>query len=139
MRYRHTLSNSKIKLRLEIIEKMTEDEFKKFLEDHKDDGYRGSITSTITHSLKIRNVGNVTAHIENAWLATDKASEIKAVKRRSGTDLIYVPISDLGGNLEVKPRSSVSLSIFSNETDGFIKPKAAYALDETGKKWKIIK
>ncbi|MGZ3218569.1 hypothetical protein [Paracoccus sp. T5] len=137
MRYKHTLSNSKINLRLEIIEKMTEDDFIKFLDDNKDNGYSSAVTWAITHTLKIRNIGNVTAHIENAWFATDKQPEIKAVKRSNTRDLIYVPISDLGGNLEVKPRSSVSLSIFSHEADGFIKPKAAYATDETGKKWKV--
>lgn len=134
MRYKHTLSNSKVKLRLEISNKMSEDEFNKYIERQGNDGYGGARTTAITHTIKIRNIGNITAHIEKAWIIHNKSTTVNAVIK-SSVKGIYMPVSDLGGNLEIKPRSSVSLSILSDKKDGYIKPKIAYAVDETGKKW----
>lgn len=136
MRYRHALSSLKIRLKVEIIEKMSQPDFIKFLAEHKDNGYRGSIESAITHSVKIRNLSNVTAHIENVWIKTKDGNEIKALKRANERELLYMAVSDLGGNLEIKPRSSVSLSLLSYENSGFLKPEIAFATDETGKRWR---
>lgn len=136
MRYRHALNSSKIDLKVEIIEKMGKDAFLSFLDKQEDDGYRGSINSAITHTVKIRNISNVTAHIEDVWVENKDGKEFKGTKRASNNQLIYMPVSELGGNLEIKPRSSISLSVFSEGSSGFINPKIAFASDETGRKWK---
>lgn len=122
MRYRHAVSSSKIRLKLEVLPFISEDEFSQEIDsklgellflNHPEDG-------RITHRIKVRNIGSVSAHIEDVWLDTQYG--IKRPERL--------------GSIEISPRSSCSFEILSLKNEGYIHPKRAFVLDETGKKWR---
>ncbi|WP_299682805.1 hypothetical protein [uncultured Roseobacter sp.] len=136
VRYRHAVAGSKIRLKLEILPTVTEDEFiEKLKLPEEEQVFRSAPTSLVTHKVKVRNIGAVTAHLEDVWVVTKQGRENATTRRPSSTSLIYEAVSTTG-NIEIPPRSSRSFSVFSKEEDGYLTPVRAFAIDETGKKWR---
>ena len=97
--------------------------------------FAGRAESSITHKVKVRNIGGVTAHIQDVWVETQNGKQNARMPYDNNQHNIYGAVSDIG-NVEIPPRSSRSFSVFSYKESGYLKIKRAYAVDETGKKWR---
>lgn len=132
LRYRHAVIDRKAKVVVELVEKMSANGFEERIKERANSAPYFAPQATITHEIKVRNLGNVSVHIQDAWVETVEGIREDAFHRRK--DSGFQRASRIG-NLEIVPRSSQSFSLFS-DTDVYLKPKKAYVLDETGKKWR---
>lgn len=137
MRYRHAISSSKTRLKIEVIVDKPEADFEAAMNPPEDtEPWRGgSRNSLITHKIKIRNVGGVTAHIQDVWVQTQNGKQNATMPYGGNQRNIYGAVSEIG-NVEIAPRSSHSFSVFSDKEGGYLKIKRAYAIDETGRQWR---
>ena len=119
LRYRHTVSSTAVRLKVEIIEEMTKDDFSNRINAHDEAEPWKASSSEITHLKKIRNVGSVPVHIQDAW-ATTRDGQRKDATRRSAHDFMIHQRLKETGNFEIKPRSSLTLSVFSIKDEGYL-------------------
>lgn len=137
MRYRHAVSSAKTRLKLEVLVDKSEGEFKEAMNppEDKKPWEGGDRKSLITHKVKVRNIGGVTAHIQDIWVQTQNGKKAATMPYGGNQHNIYGAVSERG-NVEIAPRSSQSFSVFSDKDDGYLKIKRAYAIDETGRQWR---
>ena len=137
MRYRHAISSSKTRLKIEVLVDKPESEFEAAMKPPEDtELWRGgNRNSLITHKIKIRNVGGVTAHIQDVWVQAQNGKQNATMPYGGSQQNIYGAVSERG-NVEIAPRSSHSFSVFSDKEGGYLKIKRAYAIDETGRQWR---
>lgn len=137
MRYRHAISNSKTRLKIEVLVDMSEGYFEAAMNPPEDTKpWKGDRpNSLITHKIKIRNVGGVTAHIQDVWVQAQNGKKNATVPSNQQGICIYRAVSERG-NVEIAPRSSQPFFVFSDKEGGYLKIKRAYAIDETGRQWR---
>ena len=136
MRYRHAVTGSRIQLQIEVIVEKTEEAFQAHLNPPAEELRLSSApTSCITHKVKVRNVGGVTAHIQDVWVDTQDGRKDATMPYGGSQRKIYGAVSERG-NVEIAPRSSQSFSVFSTKEGGYLAIKRAHAIDETGTKWR---
>lgn len=133
MRYRNAVTNTKARLKLEIVAKKTENAFKLEMSPPEEKAPWEGGSSLITHEVKIRNLSGVPVHIQEVWVQTQNG-RVDAMIAESQRN-IYEPVS-AQGNVRIAPRSSIRFPVFSNKEKGYLKVKRAYAIDETGKDWR---
>lgn len=135
LRYRHAISGTKVKLKVEIvIEKKYQDFLEEFqrIRNEQPEYMQKSYNSTITHKIRVRNVGNVAVNIQDVWLETKKGRiNGTSAERNSG---MYHAVSQQG-EVDLPARTSKSFSCFSKFPDGYLEPIRAGALDAMGKQW----
>lgn len=137
MRYRHAVSSSKTRLKLEVIVDKLESDFEATMNPpkKKEPWEGGGRNSLVTHKVKVRNIGGVTAHIQDIWVETQNGKSSATMPYGGSNQNIYGAVSERG-NVEIAPRSSHSFSVFSDREGGYLKIKRAYAIDETGRQWR---
>jgi hypothetical protein len=87
------------------------------------------------YEITIRNKGTVVAFIEDATLICKKGSAYQALTHYSGDPCMLGSIPQVGA-IEVKPKSSVKLSIYQKREHENFTPKKVEVIDSTGKKWR---
>ncbi|TLP67066.1 hypothetical protein FEE96_06875 [Parasedimentitalea maritima] len=136
MRYRHAITGSKIRLQIEVLTEKTEEAFQAHLNPPAEElSFSSAPTSCITHKVKVRNVGGVTAHLQDVWVETQNGRKNATMPYGGSQQNIYGAVSERG-NVEIAPRSSHSFSVFSTKEGGYLEIKSAHATDETGKSWR---
>ncbi|WP_208354369.1 hypothetical protein [Pseudaestuariivita rosea] len=136
MRYRHAVSGTKVRLKVEIVIEKSREAFAERIEKMKHDApeyMQKSHTSEITHKVKVRNVGNVAVNLQDVWLETKDGRVDGTIAGHNST--IYQAVSQ-GGEIELPARTSKSFSCFSKVPDGYLVPVRACVVDATGKKWR---
>lgn len=136
MRYRHAVSGTKVRLKVEIVIEMSREAFVERIEKMKQEApeyLQKSHTSEITHKVKVRNMGNVAVNIQDVWLETKDGRVNGTLAGHKST--IYQAVSQ-GREIELPARTSRSFSCFSKVPDGYIVPVGACVVDATGKKWR---
>ncbi|MEN8935037.1 MAG: hypothetical protein ABF245_08920, partial [Planktotalea arctica] len=137
MRYRHAVSNTKARLKLEVIVEKAENEFEAEInpQEEKEPWNGGNRQSLKTHKVKVRNLGGVKAHLQDVWVETQDGRKNATMPYGGSQQNIYGAVSERG-NVEIAPRSSHSFSVFSTKEGGYLEIKSAHATDETGKNWR---
>jgi hypothetical protein len=136
MRYRHAVSATKVRLKVEIVIEKSREAFVERIEKVKQETpeyTQKSHTSEITHKVKVRNVGNVAVNIQDVWLETKDGRVDGTLAGHNST--IYQAVSQ-GSEIELLARTSRSFSCFSKVSDGYLVPVRACVVDATGKKWR---
>ena len=135
LRYRHAVSGTKVRLKVEIVIEQSHEAFTERIEKLKLEApeyIQKSHTSEITHKVKVRNMGNVAVNIQDVWLETKDGRVDGTLAGHNST--IYQAVSQ-GREIELAARTSRSFSCFSKVPDGYLVPVRACVVDATGKKW----
>ncbi|WP_173486913.1 MULTISPECIES: hypothetical protein [unclassified Aliiroseovarius] len=136
MRYRHAVSGTKVRLKVEMVIEMSREAFAERIERMKQEVpeyLQKPHTSEITHKVKVRNMGNVAVNIQDVWLETKDGPVKGTLSGHNST--IYQAVSQ-GSEIELPARTSRSFSCFSKVPDGYLVPVRACVVDATGKKWR---
>ena len=136
MRYRHAVSGTTVRLKVEILVVKSREAFVERIEKMRAEApnyMQGAHNSEITHKIMVRNVGNVSVNIQDVWLETKSGRADGTVSGRNSA--LYQAVSQ-GGEIELPARTSKSFSCFSKVPDGYLMPIRAHVVDATGKQWR---
>ena len=87
------------------------------------------------YSVIIRNIGNVSAYIENVGIICERGNEHTALVHSTSGGGLLVSLPE--ANLEViEPKSSRKFHIYLRRNEEEFNAQSAFAIDSTGKKWK---
>ncbi len=136
MRYRHAVSGTKVRLRVEIRVKKTIQEFNKSIESSKaelPEFMHSSSEIEITHEVVVRNLGNVAVNLQEVWVETSIGRINGTTSEKNSSIFNEIPKSS---GVELPPRTMKSFALFSRLRDGYLVPRRAYVVDAMGTKWR---
>ena len=133
-RFFHTLKKDKVKLKVSVSPHENQKQNIERIAQNVDRPAYEKTNLAEVYVIKVRNIGNVNAFVEDAKLICKAGMERKAlVHQNMGNSCILGKIKEI----DISPKSSVSFNIYLKDGEEPFVPSKAIVTDSTGKEWRV--
>lgn len=134
-RYRHSITEKRISLKVEICKHSNYDENISRL-NTPDSGFGDKPTIVEAYIVTVRNIGSVDAYLQSAGLIDENDVRREALTYRPGSQhRILYPLSQVPDE-PIKAKSSKKFNVFLGENEKEFVARIGFAEDKTGRVWK---
>lgn len=134
-RFVHTVNKDKVKLKFTIGDHpYKEENIKRMHESNNKESFE-QINSVSIYSLSIRNIGNVDAHIEDAWIIC-KNKKVHKILVSEPDDRYFLSDISQSEPIKISPKSSTKIHASLGKDDDIFHAEKAVIVDSTGKQWR---
>jgi hypothetical protein len=134
--FRHNLNKDKVKLAVSLTEHPMQESNIRDMEATSEKKSWEQINLTEVFVVTVRNVGNVTAHIDGVGVTTASGREIPALVGGEGGNANILEKANSKNIASMPPQSAKSFSVYLNRGEELYKVFNAYAIDQTGMVWR---
>ncbi|WP_274883012.1 hypothetical protein [Vibrio harveyi] len=134
VKLRHALSGDKIKLQIGIENNYHEDVPPIRSSTKSKDGDWRDVQYRYAYRITIRNLGAVSAYIEDAAVVDSSGVVRKVMVRERHTPYYFEPI-ELAKVISLEPKAKTSLDVFTIDDEPMFDVKKYFVIDTTGQRW----
>jgi len=133
-RFFHTLKKDKVKLKVSVSPHENQKQNIERIAQNVDKSTYERTNLAEVYVVKVRNMGNVNAFVEDVKLICKEGVERKAlVSQNMGNSCILGEIKEI----DIPPKSSLSFNIYLRDGEEPFVPSKAIVTDSTGKEWRV--
>lgn len=135
-RFIHAVKKDRVNLKLTVEDHPQKSENIKMIMEPTSDRDWENPAIVETHTLTVRNIGNVDAYIEDAWIICKKGDKHKVLVSDPNHQMMLSEIPRLH-TVKLAPKSSITLNVYLSKGEEVFDAKKAEIVDSTGNSWRI--
>jgi len=135
-RFIHAVKKDSVKLKIKVEDHPQKSENIKMITEPASDKDWEVPKIVKTHTLIVRNIGNVDAHIEDAWITCKKGDKHKVLVSDPNHQMMLSEIPKLHA-VKLAPKSSTKLNVYLHRGEEAFDARNAEVIDSTGKSWRV--
>jgi hypothetical protein len=133
-RFFHTLKKDKVKLKVSLSPHKNKGQNIYLLSQNIKKPIHMKLNLAEVYVIKVRNIGNVNAYVEDVKLTCKAGVERKAlISQNMGGSSILAEITEI----DISPKSSLNFNIYLRDGEEPFVPSKVIVTDSTGKDWSV--
>ncbi|ENM8499013.1 hypothetical protein AB8289_004509 [Vibrio parahaemolyticus] len=130
----HTLSKDKVKLQIDIEKSYHEDDFPIKSRARSKAGEWKDIQYRHAYRITVRNIGAISAYIEDAAIISSCGLVRKVMVKEPHTPCYFEPI-ELAKVISLEPKAKTNLNVYVIDDEPIFDVEKFFVIDTTGHRW----